>query len=148
LKTLADAAVDQQRFVGSFDGRLRDSGRSFGARGAGLCVESRFGRGGVAARESSLAELEGEIYFRGAGADLHFLAGVIEAEHVDFDDPRARRHFVELEGSAGIGEREQDAVALSGFDRGSGDGLPFGLNYAGLGQNRRRETRAGDQKIS
>jgi hypothetical protein len=73
---------------------------------------------------------------------------VFEAELIDLDDPRARRHSIELEGSVVVGYREQKTFALRRFDCGAGDRLALRLHNSSLCKAKRYKTHAGDQKIS
>lgn len=95
-----------------------------------------------------LAQLQGEIYLGWARADLNFFARVIEAEHIDFDNPCAWRHAIKLKGAAEIRGCKEDASPLGGFNDGPGNRLALGLDDAALTEARDRDPHAGDKKIS
>jgi hypothetical protein len=57
---------------------------------------------------------------------------MFETEHVGLDDPGARRHPVEPEGTVIVGKGEQASIALGGADARAGNSLTTGLNCSGL----------------
>jgi len=57
---------------------------------------------------------------------------MLEAKHVGFDDPGARRHPVEPEGAVIVGKCEQASIALGGANACARNGLTAGLNRSGL----------------
>jgi len=57
---------------------------------------------------------------------------VIEAEHIDLDDPRARRHPVELERATGVGNGEEHPIALRRLYGRARDRLSFGFDHSAL----------------
>lgn len=76
-----------------------------------------------------IAKLKSEIDFRG---NLDFFARMIETEQIDFDDPRARRHPIEVERSGIVRDCEENAIALRRFDGRARDGLAFGFDLSVL----------------
>ena len=74
-----------------------------------------------------LSQLERKIDFGWVRADLNFFAGMIEAEHIDLDDPAARRHSIKLERAIGVGNREQHPVPCVAFTAAPGIGCPSDL---------------------
>jgi hypothetical protein len=66
-------------------------------------------------------QLHSKVDLDRSRADLHFLAHVIEAEHIGFHDPRPFAHLVDTESAIVVGHGEQNSLALGGLDGDAGN---------------------------